>query len=101
MAPLTAVNFTLLAAALLLIDVETPDGRRPGNWLALAIAANSYLAFLGYMYGVDALYQVAALSSVTVHTAVLLVLVSLGLALARPAWSIGAWMRFTTRRYAR
>lgn len=38
MALMTSVNFTLLAAALLLLDVETREGRRPSNWLALARA---------------------------------------------------------------
>lgn len=84
MALMTAVNFAMLAAALLLLDVETRDRKRPSNWLALAIAANSYLAILGYLYGVDALYRVAALSSVALHTAVLFVVVSLGVACARP-----------------
>lgn len=85
MALMTAVNFTLLAAALLLLDVETRGGRRPANWLALAIAVNSFLAILGYLYGADALYRVAALTSVAVHTALLFVVASLAVACARPA----------------
>ena len=84
MALMTAVNFTLLGAALLLIDVQTRRRMRPSNWLALAIAANAFLAILGYLYGVDALYQVAALSAVALHTASGFVLVSVGLACARP-----------------
>lgn len=87
MALMTAVNFTLLAAALLLLDVETRRRKRPSNWLALAIAANSFLAILGYLYGVDALYRVAALSSVALHTAILFVVVSLGVTCARPGAS--------------
>jgi diguanylate cyclase (GGDEF)-like protein/PAS domain S-box-containing protein len=84
MAVVTAVNFTLLAAALLLIDVATRTGKRPSNWLALAIAANGYLAVLGYAYNVSALYEVAAMSTVALHTAALFVLASLGVAFARP-----------------
>ncbi|MHB8912779.1 MAG: sensor domain-containing protein, partial [Lysobacter sp.] len=84
MALMTAVNFALLAAALLLIDVETRGGKRPSNWLALAIAANAFLAILGYLYGVDALYRVAALTAVALHTAILFIVVSLGVACARP-----------------
>jgi diguanylate cyclase (GGDEF)-like protein/PAS domain S-box-containing protein len=84
MALMTAVNFVLLATALLLIDIETRGARRPSNWLVLAIAANSFLAILGYLYDVDALYRVAALSSVALHTAILFVLVCIGVACARP-----------------
>ena len=84
MAPMSAVNLVLLAAALLLLDVETRGGKRPSNWLALAIAANSFLAILGYLYGVDALYRVAALTAMALHTAILFVVVSLGVACARP-----------------
>lgn len=84
MAVMTALNFTLLAVALLLIDVATRSGKRPSHWLALAIAANAYLAVLGYAYNVSALYAVAAMSSVALHTAALFVLASLGVAFARP-----------------
>lgn len=84
MALMTSVNFTLLAAALLLIDVETRRRRRPSNLLALLIAANSFLAVLGYLFGVDALYRIAALSSVALHTAILFLATSVGLVCARP-----------------
>lgn len=84
MAVMTAVNFTLLAAALLLIDVATRTGKRPSHWLVLAIAANAYLAVLGYAYNVSALYAVADMSPVALHTAALFVLASLGVAFARP-----------------
>ena len=84
MAFMTALNFTLLAAALLLVDVETPTGKRPSHWLALVIAVNSCVAVLGYAYDVPALYAVAARSPVALHTAALFVLASLGVAFARP-----------------
>jgi len=84
MALMTAVNFTLLAAALLLIDIETRGRKRPSNWLALAIAANSFLAILGYLYGVDALYRIAAFTTVALPTAILFLVVSLGVVCARP-----------------
>ena len=53
MAPMTAVNFTLLAAAFLTLDVVTARGRRPAHWIALGVAANSFVALLGYVYGVS------------------------------------------------
>ncbi len=84
MALMAAVNLVLLAVALLLLDVDTRGGRRPSNWLALAIAANAFLAILGYVYGVDALYRVAALSSMALHTAIAFVVISVGVLFARP-----------------
>ena len=84
MAVMTAVNFTLLAAALLLINVATRTGKRPSHWLALAIAANAYLAVLGYAYNVFNLYAVVDRSPVALHTAILFLLAGLGVAFARP-----------------
>lgn len=85
MAPLSAVNFILLGVGLLLLDVETRGGKRPSNWIALAVAANSFLAVLGYVYGVDALYRIAAMTAVALHTAILFIVASVGMVLARPA----------------
>ncbi len=84
MAPMTAVNLTLLGAALLLIDITTRGGKRPSNWLALGVAASSFVAILGYLYGVDALYRVAALASMALHTAILFVVCSIALVCAKP-----------------
>ncbi len=88
MAQMTAVNITLLGAALLLIDIDTRGGKRPSNWLALAIAANSFLAILGYLYGVDSLYRIAAMASMALHTAILFVVCSIALVCARPGSSL-------------
>jgi diguanylate cyclase (GGDEF)-like protein/PAS domain S-box-containing protein len=84
MAVMTALNFTLIALALLLRGVRLRRGQRPSNWLALAVCANSYLAVLGYAYGVSSLYAVAAMSSVALHTALLFVLAAAGVACGRP-----------------
>jgi diguanylate cyclase (GGDEF)-like protein/PAS domain S-box-containing protein len=83
MAQMTAINFTLLAAALLLLGVESRRGFRPSNWLALLVCTNAYLAMLGYAYGVSELYAVAAMSSVALHTAVLFALAGAAVACAR------------------
>lgn len=84
MSPIAAMNFVLIGAALLLLEVETRDGLRPANWLALAVAADSFLAILGYLYGVDAFYRIAAYTSMAVHTAVLFVVASLAVMVSRP-----------------
>ncbi len=84
MALMSSVNFSLLGAALLLLDVETRRRLRPSNWLALLIAGNSVLALLGYLYGVDALYRVALLTAVSLHTAIAFLAICVGVACARP-----------------
>ena len=84
MSPIAAVNFVLLGGALLLLDVEYRNGRRPANWLALVAAASACLAILGYLYGVDALYRVAAYTSMALHTAVLFVVASVAVMMSRP-----------------
>ncbi|WP_159017435.1 sensor domain-containing diguanylate cyclase [Cognatiluteimonas profundi] len=84
MAPITAVNFVLLAAAVCLLDVETRNGWRPANWLALLVAVNAFLTILGYVYGVEALYRFAALAAVALPTALLSLLAGVAVAIARP-----------------
>lgn len=85
MAVMTAIDFLLISAALLLINFKTKRGRRPSNWLALAVAANAFLALMGYLYDVTALYRVAAFSSMALHTALLFLLCSAAVPLLRPA----------------
>ena len=85
MAVMTAIDFLLLSVALLLINAETPRGRRPSNWLALAISANAFLAVVGYVYDVTVLYRLAAFSAMALHTALLLLLASAAVPLLRPA----------------
>ncbi len=84
MAPATAVDFVLLAAAICLLDVETRNGWRPANWLALLVAVTAFLTILGYVYRVEALYRIAALAAVALPTAVLLLLSAVAVAIARP-----------------
>lgn len=84
MAPMTALNFALLASALLLLDNRTRGGQRPSQWLAVFVAGNSFVALLGYLYGVAALYRIAAASPVALHTTLLFLAASVAVLLARP-----------------
>jgi signal transduction histidine kinase len=84
MSPTTAFEFLLLGTALLMIDFETRRGRRPAQWLVLAVFLSGFIALVGYFYDVESLYRVGAFSSVAVHTAALSVLVSVGFLCARP-----------------
>ena len=89
MAVMTAINFILLSAAFLLLDVETRGRRRPSHWLALVVCANAYLAILGYVYGESVLYAVVATSPIALYTSVLFVVASTGLLVARPTSVLG------------
>ncbi|HET9482980.1 MAG TPA: sensor domain-containing diguanylate cyclase [Xanthomonadales bacterium] len=84
MAEMTAINFTLLAAALLATSATTRNGMRPTQWLLLPVAASALIAVLGYLYGVRALYGVAGFSSVALHTALLFLFASLGVSFLQP-----------------
>lgn len=82
MAVATAAGFTFTGLALLLLDSRW--GRRGFQIAALLGTLIGLLALLGYGYGVTALYGIGAYSSVALHTAAGLVVVNLGVLLARP-----------------
>src|SRR4029077_13862326 len=57
MSPVSALGFVLLGAAFLMMDLETRSGKRPAQWLVLPVFLNSFVALLGYAYGVESLYR--------------------------------------------
>jgi PAS domain S-box-containing protein len=67
MAFATALNFVLLGSALLFID-EKSNGKGLTDILAGSAAAISLLAFLAYLYKVDALYRVVPFATIALHT---------------------------------
>ena len=79
MAPVTAISLVLCSLALLL----EPDSRL-SRYLAVAVFFLAALATTGYVFGVSSLYQVVGYTSVAVHTAVSLMLISLGILASRP-----------------
>lgn len=85
MSPHTAFNFLLAGGALLLTDIETRRGIRPTEFFALMIASVSFVALIGYVYGVTALYGISPQTGMALHTAATFVLLSAGLMLLRPA----------------
>jgi len=80
----TALDFLLLGAALLLLDVEITPGRYPAQVLILAALFISIGLVTGYAYAAPSVYQVGTYASVALHTAVLLLVLSIGLLCARP-----------------
>lgn len=82
MAVATALAFTLTGLALLLLDWRQGH---IGPQIAAAFGSLIGLfAVTGYAYDVSALYGVGAYSSMALHTAIGLVVINLGVLLARP-----------------
>ncbi|HXE89875.1 MAG TPA: response regulator [Terriglobales bacterium] len=83
MAPVTALNFFLLGAALLLL--ETP--RRVLQFLRFCLAAavflSSFLGLIGYLYGVRQFYGQGPFTAIALHTAATFFLLSLGIICSR------------------
>jgi hypothetical protein len=84
MAPTTALTFSLLGGALLLLDVSTRRGRYPAQVVAVIAGAVGLLAAVGYMYGVTALYTIGSSTGMAVHTAVTFIVLATGILAARP-----------------
>jgi diguanylate cyclase (GGDEF)-like protein/PAS domain S-box-containing protein len=82
MSPATALAFLLISLALIFLD------NLSRNWfnesLVILTFVISALALIGYIYGVSSLYQIAAYSSMALHTALCFALLSLGIFFARP-----------------
>ncbi len=82
MSPLTAILFSALGAALLLLD--RPRARGVVDIFCVAALANSGLVLAGYLYDVPVLYAIWTYLAVALHTAIAISLLSLGTLFARP-----------------
>jgi len=80
MAPATAVNFILAGAALFTLQAHT----RLSQWLSVTVLGVATLAIVGYVFGVSSLYQIAAYTSMAVHTAVSFAMLAIGMVVSRP-----------------
>jgi PAS domain S-box-containing protein len=80
----SAVSFLLIGSALLTINLESADGTRPTEWLALIAALISYLALLGYLYGVESLQRIGPYASMALHAVMLFLVLCAGILFARP-----------------
>ena len=83
MAPLSALNFTILGIGLLMVVIR-PGTEPYAGVLAMVAGFTSLLSVLGYVYGVEVLYKFYAYSSVALHTAFATILLSLGVLFVRP-----------------
>ncbi|WP_147652887.1 sensor histidine kinase [Vulcaniibacterium gelatinicum] len=84
MAPNTAFAFLLTGLALLLLDRGARERTRPAEWLAAALALAALVALLGYAYQVPRMYGIGRFIPMAAHTALLFLLLALGLLCARP-----------------
>ena len=82
MSPATALNFMLLSCALLLIDNRWSSWPNQSFTLTALIIASA--AVIGYIYGVSSLYKIGAFASMSLHTAITFIVLSLGILCARP-----------------
>lgn len=100
MAPATAFCFSLLGAALFLMDVRTRGGRSPSTFLVLASGFVGLLALAGYLYDISVLYHFRAYTSMAAHTAAGILAASVGILAARPDRGLAATAPLDpTRRY--
>jgi two-component system sensor kinase FixL len=76
MAPMTAFNFLLIALALHFIKTRWSF---ISQILSLAVTWTSFIAFLGYLYNVQHLYQIFAFTSMALHTSLTFLILSAGL----------------------
>jgi PAS domain S-box-containing protein len=83
MAPVSALNFMLFGLAILLLDRRL-RGVRPSNWLTLLGAFMALLPLVGYFYGVEALYAMAAIVAIALHTSLTFLVLFVGVLCARP-----------------
>ncbi|HKC13667.1 MAG TPA: ATP-binding protein, partial [Vicinamibacteria bacterium] len=79
MAPLTAASFLLLGLAMRLSSAKGRFAEKLSQTFGLLVLFVSLVAVIGYIYGVQSLYRISGYSSMAVHTALTLLLLSFGL----------------------
>ena len=85
MGPVSAMIFMLLGSAILLLDVRTGRGMWPAQFCAAAVAALTFLVFLGYFYNVEMPPAFEPYISIALHTVIAFLLLCAALLFARPA----------------
>lgn len=83
MAQITALNFCLIGASLLLLALSEKQAKWP-QLLALLSGFSAILAVIGYLYGVPALYGSIRYTSMAVHTGFGLLILAAAVLHCRP-----------------
>jgi len=84
----TSVNFVLLGAGLLLMDLRTRSGAKPAEWLSITALVISLLALIGHLCNVPAFYGwrwIAPTTGMSVWTVLAFIVLGAGVLCARPA----------------
>ncbi len=84
MGPLSAVNFVLLGAVVLLLDARPRRGSWPAQICAVGVIATTFVVFLAYFYAVEIPQPLAPYLSIALHTVVAFLLLAAAILLARP-----------------
>lgn len=87
MAPVTAFNFSLIGASLLFMSLRTEDCHRLGQWLVLPSIFTSWLAVLGFLFGVEPLYDITpimSLASIAPNTSLTFILLCTAMLFTQP-----------------
>ncbi len=69
MSPATSICFISVGLALLFLKAGKPRFAAFAHWLMVPALFVSALALMGYIYGIDALYQIRLYTTMAVHTA--------------------------------
>ncbi len=88
MSPLTAFGFVAAGAALAFIDAR-PRRVRSAQALAVFPALIGYLGVVGYAFEVSGALRVGSFSAIAIHTSVTMLVVSVGILIARPDRGLG------------
>jgi hypothetical protein len=78
-----ATSFLLAGMALLILSRRDGRGAKAGHGLALAVCLIALLGTIGYLYGAQSFYAIAGFTGIALPTAVALLMLGLGLLLAR------------------
>lgn len=82
--PQVAMSGSATGLALLLLEAETARRRRPAQYLASFSGLIGLLALLSYLYGVAPVSEGSPFTGMSIVTAVLFLILTLGILLARP-----------------
>lgn len=80
----TAASFTLLGLGLLGLNTKAQKFHIVFQYLLHIVTVISGVAIMGYVYGVSMLYNLSYVSSMAIHTAILLFLLSIAASLLNP-----------------
>jgi len=86
---MSALNFTMMGMALLLLDSDNERRYNLAQSLTLVAGLIAYIALAGYLFDVDSLYRVGVFAPMAFHTSSSFILLFVGMVCAQPE---GGWV---------